>query len=684
MRKNSQDRYPLKNGGNRLGSEKSPYLLQHAGNPVDWWPWCPEAFEQARHEDKPVFLSIGYATCHWCHVMEKESFENEEVAAFLNAHFISVKVDREERPDIDALYMNACILMTGGGGWPLNVVLTPDKKPFYAATYIPRNPSRGHPGIIPLLMRIVVFWKQDRAKIEENGDLICRHLKESEWQGDISSPISDEPLFLALQHYAHDFDSENGGFGGAPKFPMPHNLMLLLRLHERYGDENALAMVSKTLKSIRSGGIYDQLGFGIHRYAVDGAWQVPHFEKMLYDQALFVLACLETCQATGDRVFGEMAADTLDYVKTCLCHPDGAFYCGEDADSEGAEGTFYLWDKAEILSLLDQEDGERFCRLTGVSDGGNFEGRNILHLAENVSRSEEDDRFLECCRKKLLAARSRRIRPFLDDKILTSWNGLMIAAFAKAGAVLGENRFIVTARRAADFILQNLYDKENARLLRRWREGTAAVPGFLEDYSFFCWGLLELYMACLDSAHLDKTRELVLEMTTLFGDGKGGFFDTGSDKETILTRGRNLRDGALPSGTSVAILNLLRLGELCGDQAMAAQGVDAVSRFFSEMARVPLAYPFLLIALDWAFGPVSTLTLAAESLVSAASLLRSYHGAFLPRSTVVLEKPRRLGKASLVTAQVCRQGTCYPVTNDGEAMVARLMGRVPPALADKK
>ena len=673
--KKSTDEIPSRDGaGNRLGAEKSPYLLQHAGNPVHWWPWCREAFDRARREDKPVFLSIGYATCHWCHVMAEESFADDEVAAFLNTHFIAVKVDREERPDIDALYMNACQLMTGGGGWPLNLLLTADKKPFYAATYMPRNPSRGHPGIIPLLTRIIALWKEDRAKIEENGDLVCRHLREFEGPKEAASALSDEPLHIALRNYSKDFDPGNGGFGGAPKFPLALNLMLLLRLHQRYGDKNALAMVSTTLARIRAGGIYDQLGFGIHRYAVDGAWRIPHFEKMLYDQALFAITCMETYQATGDAACAAMAAETLAYAKTSLRHPGGAFYCGEDADSEGAEGTFYLWDKEEILALLGGAEGERFCRLMGVSAGGNFDGRNILYRAEAWPLPDQERDFLEDCRKKLLEYRSRRVRPFLDDKILTSWNGLMIAALAKAGAVLGEAGYIETARQAADFILTHLYDQEKSRLLRRWREGDAAIPGFLEDYSFFCWGLIELYMACLEPLYLDKALSLTLEMSTLFGDGEGGFFDTGSDGETILTRGRHLQDGALPAGNSAAVYNLLRLGELAGHREMAAEGTRAVSRLFNEMAHLPLAFPLLLCALDWFLGPTSAVTLRAESPAAAASLLRSYHSVFLPRSTLALHRSGPSAKARPATAQVCRAGACHLPTTDGAVMVAQLNG----------
>ncbi|NLC70307.1 MAG: thioredoxin domain-containing protein [Desulfuromonadaceae bacterium] len=685
MKKTSRNGFPPGAAGNRLGSEKSPYLLQHAGNPVHWWPWCREAFDLAKRQDKPVFLSIGYATCHWCHVMEKESFEDEEVAAFLNAHFVAVKVDREERPDVDALYMEACQLMTGGGGWPLNVLLTPEKKPFYAATYIPRHAVRGHPGIIPLLTRIVALWQEDRLKIEENGDLVSRHLKEAGRGTDTAGPISDEPLLIALKDYSKDFDAENGGFSGAPKFPMSHNLLLLLRLHERYGDEKALAMVAKTLKKIRAGGIYDQLGFGIHRYAVDAAWQIPHFEKMLYDQALFVIASLEAYQASGDGAFAEMAAETLGYLDTSLRHPDGGFWCGEDADSEGAEGSFYLWDRREILSLLGDAEGERFCRLMGVSGEGNFEGRNILHRPEMAPLSEEERIFLEGCRKRLLAVRSQRVRPFLDDKILTSWNGLAIAAFAKAGAILGENGFTETAQRAAQFVFDRLYDQENSRLLRRWREGEAAIQGFLEDYSFFCWGLVELYMACFDPLYLEKAHELTEEMLVLFGDGKDGFFDTGSDGETILTRGINRHDSALPAGNSVAVLNLLRLAELSADRELREKGVRGISRLFGEMAHVPLAYPFLLLSLDWVLGPTSRVTLtAAGGVAETASLIGRYHAAFLPRSTLFFQdQAQGQGRPGAnvtppshgaPTAQVCREGTCFPPTNDAEIMLAQLKG----------
>ncbi|MBN1141320.1 MAG: thioredoxin domain-containing protein [Deltaproteobacteria bacterium] len=677
MAKISKNTASQQAGRNRLGSEKSPYLLQHADNPVHWWPWCQEAFDLAEREGRPVFLSIGYATCHWCHVMEHESFEDGEVAAFLNAHFVAVKVDREERPDIDALYMNACQLMTGGGGWPLNVFLTPEKKPFYAATYIPRQALRGHPGIIPLLAKMLALWKEDRSKIEESANLVGRYLRQAKPEPGHSSPISDEPLRLALQAYIGDFNHRSGGFGGGPKFPMPHNLMLLLRLHERYGDGKALGMVTETLQKIRAGGICDQLGFGIHRYAVDEAWRVPHFEKMLYDQALFAMAALEAHQATGDNAFAGMAAETLGYVLDSLRHPEGGFFCGEDADSEGGEGIFYLWDKKEILDLLGMADGERFCRWMGVTERGNFEGRNILFRAvPEVLQPEGERDFLGRCRKTLLEARSLRIRPFLDDKILTGWNGLTIAALARAGAVLDQPVFIDAARRAASFILDRLRHPGSPRLQRRWREGEAGIPGFLEDYGFFCWGLLELYMACFDACYLEQARDLATGVLALFGDGKGGFFDGASDAETILFRSRNLQDGALPSGTAVAIYNLLRLGELTGDSEMAANGMESLARLFPEMAHAPLAHPFLLLALDWGLGPASRVTLAVESdLARAVGLIRSFHGAFLPRSVIALGSAGS-GRTE-AAALVCREGTCYPATTDPTKMLSLLRGERP-------
>ncbi len=498
---------------NRLITEKSPYLLQHAHNPVDWYPWGEEAFEKARREDKPVFLSIGYSTCHWCHVMERESFEDADVAALLNEHFVSIKVDREERPDIDGVYMTVCQMLTGSGGWPLTVIMTPDKKPFYAGTYFPKQSMSGRPGMMDMLPQLAEAWKSRREELLKSADEITSVLGRSSAMTPGDGPGATE-VKAAFGLLERSFDDRHGGFGQAPKFPTPHQLLLCLRHWKRSGDARALEMVEKTLQAMRRGGVYDHLGFGFHRYSTDERWFAPHFEKMLYDQAMIALALIETHQATGKIEYRQVAEEIFTYVIRDMTSAEGAFYSAEDADSEGVEGKFYLWTAEEIRTRLPEAEAKLVIDLFNVKDGGNFEdgghGANILHLTgsmeQNAARLGLDEEKL---RKKLepslitlFDAREKRVHPYKDDKVLTDWNGLMIAALARAARVIDEPGCLAAAEKAIRFNREKMRTK-NGRLLHRYRDGSAGIDGGIDDYAFFIWGLIELYESSFDSAYLE-------------------------------------------------------------------------------------------------------------------------------------------------------------------------------------
>ncbi len=601
---------------NRLISEKSPYLLQHAYNPVDWYPWGEEAFSRAQREDKPVFLSIGYSTCHWCHVMERESFEDEEVAALLNRDFIAIKVDREERPDLDQVYMAACQAFTGQGGWPLTALLTPEKKPFFAGTYFPKHSRYGLYGMVDLLPKVGEIWKNERSKITEAAAEVMSALHQRSHEtvaaGDAQTGGEDlnaKPLEEAYRKFLALYDRKNGGFGGAPKFPSPHQLEFLLRYYRRSGTAQALEMALETLNAMHRGGIFDQIGFGMHRYAVDERWLVPHFEKMLYDQATTALAALEAFKVTEDEEAALFARRVLDYVLTGLASPEGPFYAAEDADSEGEEGTFYVWQPQEIYALLGPEKGRLVCAYFGVTEEGNFEkGNSVLH------RAREDQAFaarhhmsvtalehlLEEARPVLLAARHRRERPFRDDKIITAWNGLMIAALARGAAVLREPRYLEAASRAAAFILEKMTD-EKGRLLRRYREGEAAIAAFLDDYASLARGMIELYLAGGERGHLASAERLTREMLALFDAGGGSLKYSAPQKEAgdlAFNPDAEDYDGAIPSGVSLAAMNLVTLGRLLGDERLQEKGEALIGARLGQIENKPTAFSYLLCALD--------------------------------------------------------------------------------------
>jgi uncharacterized protein YyaL (SSP411 family) len=601
-------------GSNRLAQEKSPYLLQHANNPVDWFPWGEEAFAKATSEDKPVFLSIGYATCHWCHVMAHESFEDEEVAELLNRSFVPIKVDREERPDIDTVYMKACHLVSGRGGWPLTVCLTPEKKPFFVATYIPKQARFPQNGLMDLLPKIATLWQDERPKVQQSAESIHQALTSTE--NDTSGPYPDESVLKrAADEFRQRFDQVHGGFGQPPKFPSPHNFLFLLRYYRRTRDPEILNMVTKSLRFMRSGGLFDHLGKGFHRYSTDKEWLLPHFEKMLYDQALLSLAYLETYETTNDQFFAETAREIFSYVLNDLRSPEGVFFSGEDADSEGVEGKFYLWTESEIREALTEEEAEIVLRAYGLKSEGNFldeatrklTGENILHrlgssdeeLAEsmNLASAELRER-LQAASEKLLAIRKSRVRPELDDKVLTDWNGLMIAGLAAGGRILDDAGYTRAAEQAADFLLTTMRTSQD-QLLHRYKEGDAAIDGFLDDYAFLAWGLIELYRATAREDYLQSASKLVEVLLNHFWDHhRGGFFMTADDAERVLLRCREVFDGAIPSGNSAALNDLLALKAAHADGNYGRSAEAMLKGFSGLVTKHPSAFAAFLCGLD--------------------------------------------------------------------------------------
>ena len=667
---------------NRLIFSKSPYLLQHAENPVDWYPWGEDAFARASTEGKPVFLSIGYATCHWCHVMAHESFEDREVAATFNSSFVCIKVDREERPDIDEEYMAAAQMMTGSGGWPLNIFMTPEKKPFFSATYLPLTPRMGLPGIIQLLDGITGLWQRERQKLEERSTAILEALSRY-FQPNPGSLPEREVAENACRQLTESYDELFGGFGNAPKFPIPLNISFLLRSWKRSGNAGYLAMAEHTLRMLRQGGICDQVGFGFHRYTVDRQWLVPHFEKMLYDQALIAIAYMDAFQATGNPIHLRAAEEIFTFVLREMTSLEGGFFAGEDADTEGEEGKYYLWTPAEIAAVIGDDGARLFCRIFGVTEKGNFEGSNILHLPiplANFSSGEGIlpellDADLERWRQTLLKVREGRVRPFRDEKVVTSWNGLMIAAFARGYALTGEGRYLAAADRAAAVIGSKL-TAPSGRLMRSYHLGEASTPAFLEDYAFFILGLIELHQATLDAAYLDKGRDLADAMLHLFdGDTGDGLFETGSDCEQLPVRRQNAQDVALPSGNGMAAFDLFRLGRITGDDRFLKTGEVIVRTFMGDVARQPLAFLTLISASDYLLGPGVTVTLSGKR-EAMGEMLRTVHRRFIPGLAVRYEGEDEDGEypacGGLPTAYVCARGACLPPVTGTDALNALL------------
>jgi uncharacterized protein YyaL (SSP411 family) len=689
---------------NKLISEKSPYLLQHAYNPVNWYPWGAEAFERAKKENKPIFLSIGYSTCHWCHVMAHESFEDEEVAALMNDSFVNIKVDREERPDIDGVYMQVAQMMTGSGGWPLTIVMTPDRKPFYAATYIPKEARFRQLGMIQVVPRLKEIWETERENVDDVIGQIERALSaESTGQSDVQVDL--ETIETAFSMFLKRFDEKKGGFGTAPKFPSPHNLMLLLRYWKRTGNKDALNMVETTLREMRRGGIWDHIGFGFHRYSTDAEWLLPHFEKMLYDQAMLLHAYIETFEATGDAFYSDVAQDIIQYVFRDLTSPEGAFYSAEDADSEGVEGKFYVWAHNEIKGILDAQEFDAFSRYYNIVEHGNFEeeatreetGLNIPHVTDSLEKVAEEigttsdllDKILENGRSKVFDVREKRIRPQRDDKILTDWNGLFIAALAKASRTLGNNDYLKAAEQAMDFILTKLRTNDG-RLLHRFREGEVLVPGFLDDYAFLVWGLIELYETSFNPGYLELARDLTKTQIEHFWDTKNNaFFFTADDSEELLVRQKDAYDGAIPSGNSVSMLNLIRLARLLGDEEVEARSTE-IPEFFSDIInRSPTGFSFMLTSLDYALGPSHEVVIAGGlDEDDTQMILGELRSRFLPNTVVLLRSDEETSKSlndlapfskfydrvnDRVTVHVCINHNCKLPTNDIGQML-KLLG----------
>ncbi|WP_050435922.1 thioredoxin domain-containing protein [Chondromyces crocatus] len=664
---------------NRLLLEGSPYLLQHAHNPVNWYPWGDEAFEDARRLDRPVLISIGYSTCHWCHVMEGESFEDVQIAQFLNENYVCIKVDREERPDVDAIYMSAVQALTGSGGWPLNVFLTPGRAPFFGGTYFPpRDGARGmRKGFLSILAELLTVYHQDRERIERAAsDLsgIVRDLLSAQAvPADVDAPDAS-PIAAAMSAYKRSFDGTHGGLARAPKFPSQLPLRLLLRVSRRTGDADVLQMATLTLEKMASGGMYDQVGGGFHRYSTDPEWLVPHFEKMLYDNALLAVAYAEAHQATGRPDFARVTREVLDYVLREMTAPEGGFYSATDADSEGEEGRFFVWTPAELKEALGSE-AERFMRYYGVTESGNFEGRNILHVREP---DEAEHAALAAARSKLYALREQRIAPLRDDKILTSWNGLMISGFAAGALALGDARYAQAGSRAADFLLTHL--RESGRLRRSFLNGKSQFNAYLDDYAFLIQGLLDLYEVTFEGRWLREALALAEVVETHHADPQtGGWFMTSDDHEQLLAREKPAYDGAEPSGNSVHLLNVLRLGELTSEDRFRTLGERAFKAFAPQLTERPLALSDMLLALDfWTDAPREIVLVWPDGDETPKALVDVLRKTFLPNRIVVGGTERALGELTaqvpLVegkralggapTVFVCERGRCEAPTTD--------------------
>ncbi|MGH9356854.1 MAG: thioredoxin domain-containing protein [Terriglobia bacterium] len=690
---------------NRLIHEKSPYLLQHAYNPVDWRPWNDEAFETARREDKPIFLSIGYSTCHWCHVMEHESFEDDDVARLMNETFVCVKVDREERADIDNVYMRVCQMLTGSGGWPLTLIMTPDQEPFFAATYLPKDDRFGNHGMLALIPRIQEVWRTRRQDILKSAAEITAAL------GKVAStsaraPLGEAQAEEAFKALSDQFDWRHGGFGRAPKFPTPHTLRFLLRRWNRTGDRLALDMTERTLQAMRRGGIYDHIGFGFHRYATDAKWLVPHFEKMLYDQALLVMAYAEAFQAAGKQEYRATAEETLAYLARAMTSTEGGLYSAEDADSEGEEGRFYVWEEAEVRAVLDPAEAELVIRVFHLSESGNFTeqgsgapaGKNIFHRTESWTElaaelgipQPELERRWEAARRKLFEKRQQRVHPYKDDKILADWNGLAVAALAQAAQAFDAPQHAEAGQRAADFILTRMR-RSDGGLWHRYREGESSVEGHLDDYAFMIWGLIELYQANFHVRNLQAALELNAYALEHFWDAaRGGFYFTAGAQKQILIRSRETYDGAVPSGNAVQLLNLLRLARLTGLSDLEERAQELAEAFGALIRESPAAFTQWMISLDFALGPSSEVVIAGEpEAPDTRAMLQALRGEFLPNKVVLLRPPGAGGDAisrvaayaesitahgGEATAYVCHNYRCDQPTTDPQHMLRLLQG----------
>jgi len=646
------NRYTQKKG-NMLLDENSPYLLQHAYHPVDWYPWGPEAFNKASRENKPIFLSIGYSTCHWCHVMAHESFEDVQVAELMNKVFVCIKVDREEHPAIDHVYITVCKMMTRTAGWPLSIIMTPDKKPFFAGTYIPKNTRLGKIGMLQLIPQIEKLWETQKNELVNQAHTIMMHLKNRVREPE--NKITTDRMTILKRGYielSNLFDRENGGFGTRPKFPMPHQLCFLLRYWKRFKTDFALEMVEKTLVKIRQGGIFDHIGFGLHRYAIDSQWHVPHFEKMLYDQALLAIAFLECYQITKKETYAQTAQNIFTYTLRELQSPQGGFYSAEDADSEGEEGTFYLWRITDFCNILSEKEQKICKKVFNVLPEGNFyeeatgrkNGKNILYQTQTLQESAKDlqiplsnlNLHLGIIQKKLFKQRRQRVHPLKDDKILTDWNGLMLAALAMGGRIFGEQEYIKAAEKTARVIFQKMR-MPNGKLAHRYRKGNIAHSGTLADYVFSIWGLIELYTTTFQIKYLRWARELTDTIMTDFWDSKkGGFFTTAHNSEKLLFRPKEIYDGSIPSANSVALLNLLRLAHLTGDYELEKKAEELMTVFTPYIKQAPSQYCFFLQGLNFSLGPPGEIVITGKPYnQDTRQLIKMIQRQFLPNQVLL-------------------------------------------------
>ena len=675
---------------NHLVGQKSPYLLQHVDNPVDWYPWTEEALQKSSIEQKPILLSIGYSTCHWCHVMAHESFENQDIAKIINKYFIAIKVDREERPDLDHIYMSATMMLTGQGGWPMTVFLTPKGKPFYAGTYFPPYAKWGSAGFIDVLHTVAQAWEKQREEILSSSEEITRALLEQTQKATVSSKVPGVTLLdNAYQQISMQFDRQHGGFGTAPKFPMGHQLSFLLRYYKRCKNDNSLAMVEASLVAMAKGGINDHLAGGFHRYSTDAYWHVSHFEKMLYDQALLTRVYLEAYQITGNKEYAFIAKKTLDYVLRDMQDAQGGFYSAQDADSltlgsdHKKEGAFYIWSQSEINSALGAESAEIFNYFYGVQADGNarhdpqgeFVGNNILyeaHTIEEASKQFQKDalvieEILKEAKSQLFKIRSRRSRPHLDDKVMTDWNGLMIGVLAMAGCVLNDPSYISSAQKAADFIMNNLHSQK--KLLHRWRQGQANIDGMLDDYAFFVNGLLDLYEACFDLKYFTEAQRLAGDMINLFEDkDRGGFYLTPKDVPELIVRPKDIYDGAIPSGNSVAAFVVIRLYHLTSDLEWKECFEKTMKVFAPLIEKNPSAYSFALSILDFYYGPSLNITFEGPLNDSVlAQMKRVVYKHYIPNKSLLF----RLG--SVTKAYICRENACQEPTGNIDTLESQLL-----------
>lgn len=679
---------------NRLIKEKSPYLLQHAHNPVDWFPWGEEAFKKAREENKPIFLSIGYSTCHWCHVMEKESFENDDVAALLNKSFVPIKVDREERPDIDYIYMSVCQALNGSGGWPLTILMTPEKKPFYAATYIPRESRYGNPGMLELIPAIKDLWINKKEELLNSAKAITSAVSAS-GKKEQEITINEEVMKKTFEQLSNTFDNVHAGFGRAPKFPTPHHLTFLLRYWKSSGNANALEMVERTLIEMRKGGIFDQIGFGFHRYSTDRQWLVPHFEKMLYDQALMVIALAETYQATSDPQYKTTAKEIVTYLKRDMLSPEGGFYSAEDADSEGEEGKFYLWTKDQVEEMLGEENATLFSSIFNIQKEGNFAeehkkeltGTNIPHLTKNIQdiiskRTDHVEDIIESVehsRQKLFNEREKRIHPSKDDKILTDWNGLAIVALCKAAQAFNDTEYLKIAENAADFFLKEMTDSDG-KMQHRYRDGEAGIDAFLEDYAFFIWGLIELYQTNFDTDYLEHALKLNNYLIAHFNDSEnGGFFHTSDEAEELIFRSKEVYDGALPSGNSVCALNILKLSKITAEHELESVGNRTIQAFSEKVNATPIGYTQFMSALDFSMRDSLEIVIVGNlENAETKNMISFINDRFIPGKVLLLKPEKNSERITDIavytkdmemiddktTVHICQNHSCKLPSND--------------------